>query len=111
MINNNWVSLFLMFCCIFLGITALASLVRAIKGPRFTDRLMAGNMIGTMVIAMMCILSVYQNQSFLIDVALVYALLSMLSVVVLARLVIIRRYGQMEREMVTPILEDRRIQK
>ncbi len=111
MINNNWISFFLITCCVFLSLTALSSLVRAIRGPRFTDRLMAVNMIGTMVIAMMCILSVYQNQSFLVDIAIVYALLSMMSVVVLTRLVIVRRYGQLEREMVTPILEDRRIQK
>jgi multicomponent Na+:H+ antiporter subunit F len=106
MLPNNILSGFLLLCCILLAFTAIASLIRAIRGPRFTDRLMAVNMIGTMVIAMMCILSVYLKQSFLIDVAIVYALLSALSVFVLARLVIVRRYGQIEREKSTPILEE-----
>ena len=108
MLPNNLISGFLMLCCILLAIAAIASLIRAIRGPRFTDRLMAVNMIGTMIIAMMCILSVYLKQSFLIDVAIVYALLSVLSVVVLARLVIVRRFSQMERENTTPVLEEGR---
>lgn len=108
MLPNNLISGFLMLCCILLAITAIASLIRAIRGPRFTDRLMAVNMISTMIISMMCILSVYLKQSFLIDVALVYALLSVLSVVVLARLVIVRRFSQMERENTAPLLEERR---
>jgi len=105
MLPNNVISGFLMLCCILLALAAIASLIRAIRGPRFTDRLMAVNMIGTMIIAMMCILSVFLKQSFLIDVAIVYALLSVLSVVVLSRLVIVRRFGQIERENSTPILE------
>lgn len=108
MLPNNLIPGFLMLCCILLAITAIASLIRAIRGPRFTDRLMAVNMISTMIISMMCILSVYLKQSFLIDVALVYALLSVLSVVVLARLVIVRRFSQMERENTAPLLEERR---
>ncbi|MCI2057471.1 MAG: monovalent cation/H+ antiporter complex subunit F [Oscillibacter sp.] len=67
-----------------------AALVRAILGPRFTDRIIAVNMINTMVVAIICILSVYLKEEFLVDVALVYALLSFLTVTVLARMVIVR---------------------
>lgn len=76
---------------ILLAFLALAALVRAIRGPRFTDRVIAVNMINTMVVAMICILSVFLKEDFLVDVALIYALLSFLTVIVLAQLIIIRR--------------------
>lgn len=75
---------------ILLAILNLATLVRAILGPRFTDRVVAVNVINTMVIAMICMMSVLLGEEFLMDVALIYALLSFLSVVVLSRLVLTR---------------------
>lgn len=103
---SDLVQPFLMICCIILALCAIGSLARAIKGPRYTDRLVAVNMIGTMVIAMMCILSVYLGQSFLVDVAIVYALLSALAVIVLSRLVMVRRYGQIDQDGDKPVLDD-----
>jgi|LSQX01.3.fsa_nt_gb multicomponent Na+:H+ antiporter subunit F len=103
---SEFVPYFLMTCCIILALCAIAALIRAIKGPRYTDRLVAGNMIGTMVIATMCILSVYLGQSFLVDVAIVYALLSALAVIVLSRLIIVRRYEQIDKEGGQPVLDD-----
>ena len=89
---------FLMFCCSALGVGILFCLIRAFRGPRFTDRVVAVNMIGTITIAIMAILTVIMDADFLIDVCLTYALLSFIAVVVLTRLVIIRRRGQIERE-------------
>lgn len=85
------------FCCI-LGIAIVLCLIRAFRGPRFTDRVVSINMIGTITIAIMSILSVGMDADFLIDISIVYALLSFIAVVVLTRLVIVRRRGQMERE-------------
>ena len=62
-----------------------ACLVRAIIGPRVTDRVVALNMIGTLVVMMICILSYLLEEAFLIDVAILYALLNMLVVVILTR--------------------------
>lgn len=76
---------------ILLAVLNLATLVRAILGPRFTDRVVAVNVINTLVIVILCVISVLQDQDFLVDVALIYALLSFLSVVVLSRLVTTRR--------------------
>jgi multicomponent Na+:H+ antiporter subunit F len=85
-----------------LAILILVTLVRAILGPRFTDRIVAVNMINTMVVALICILSVYLREDFLVDVALAYALLSFLTVVVLSKMVItrhrIRRMKQKKAE-------------
>ena len=48
-------------------------------------------MISTMIIVILSILSVYMEEPFLVDVAIVYAMLSFITVVVLCRLVIVRR--------------------
>ncbi len=65
----------------------LAALVRAILGPRFTDRIVAVNAVNTMVIASICLLSRYLEADYLIDVALIYALLGFTANVLLMRLV------------------------
>ena len=96
--NADILSSILIGCCVILGVFIILCMIRAIKGPRFTDRIVAVNLIGTMTIITMCILSVYLKQDFLVDVAIVYALLSFIAVVVLTRLVIIRRRAQEKKE-------------
>ena len=81
---------FFIVCLIALAVIALVCLVRAILGPKFTDRIMAVNMIGTKTLLMVCVLAVLLQESYLVDVAIVYALLSFLAVVVLSKLVITR---------------------
>lgn len=71
-----------------LGILMFFCLLRAVLGPRVADRLVGINMIGTIVIVMVAILAIMQNEGYLIDVAIIYAMLSVLAVVVLARLYI-----------------------
>lgn len=70
---------------VVLGICILACLIRGIKGPKLTDRVVAGNMIGTVVMMIITILSGFLNEGYLIDVCMVYAMLSFISVVVLTR--------------------------
>ena len=62
-----------------LAVLILAVLVRAILGPRFTDRIIAVNVINTLVVALLVVLSVWMSEDFLVDVALIYALLSFLT--------------------------------
>ena len=64
------------------------ALLRAIRGPRIADRIMGINMIGTMVSITLAILSVWLRQSWLLDVCLLYAMISFLAVVVLAKVCI-----------------------
>ncbi len=96
--DTSWFGTFLMCVCIALGACILLCLIRAIRGPRFTDRIVAVNLIGSITIIIMTLLSVYFGEGFLVDISVVYALLSFIAVVVLARVVIIRRLGQKERE-------------
>lgn len=72
---------------VVIALLILATLVRAVLGPRFTDRIVAVNVISTLVIAELMLLSVWMREEFLVDIALVFALLSFLAVVVAARLV------------------------
>lgn len=83
---------------VLLAVLNLVTLVRTVLGPRFTDRVVAVNVVNTLVIAMVCVISVLQGEDFLVDVALVYALLSFLSVVVLSRVVVIRQQKKMQKE-------------
>lgn len=96
---NEWIQPCLLGACILLAIMILLALVRAIRGPRFTDRLVAVNLVGTITIIIMCLLSVYLRQAFLVDIAMVYALLSFIAIVVLTRLVLVRRRAQEEKEL------------
>jgi hypothetical protein len=75
-----------------LTFTAIASLI--VPTVDLDSRpLNGGKHIGTMFKAMMCILSVYLKQSFLIEVAFLCAVKRFIGFV-LARLVIVRRYGK-----------------
>ena len=71
---------------IFLGITIIFCLLRAILGPRFTDRLLGINVINVKVIVLICILATFFEKSYIVDIALVYSVISFLSVIVLSRL-------------------------
>ena len=73
---------------IILGIMLFACLIRAVKGPRIADRLVSVNMMGTMVIVMISILALMLDEGFLVDVSLVYAMISFLAVVVLSKVYI-----------------------
>lgn len=73
----------MLLAMIVLAIALLFCLFRAILGPRFTDRLIAVNLIGTKVIILICVVALYIHESYVIDVALIYALISFLAVVVL----------------------------
>ena len=76
------------FCTLFLSATMCVCLVRAIKGPTFADRIIAVNMMCAKTILLIVIVGVNLEEAFLVDVALVYALLSFVAVVVLTRIML-----------------------
>lgn len=73
---------------LILAVMLFACLIRAIKGPRIADRLMAVNMMGTMVMVMISVLALMLNEGYLVDVCLVYAMISFLAVVILSKVYI-----------------------
>lgn len=70
---------------VVLSVLTLLCLVRAIQGPTIPDRIVSINMISTLTIAMICVLAIRQQQGYLADVALIYALIGFLAVVVLCK--------------------------
>ena len=68
------------------AVLLLLCLIRAVVGPRIADRLVAVNMITTMVTVMIALLAVLKGEGYLIDICLIYAMISFLAVVVLSRI-------------------------
>ena len=87
----------LLTALLVLAALILAALLRAILGPRFTDRIVAVNAANTMVTASICLLSRYLEADYLVDVALIYALLGFTANVLLTRLVRAQR-GEEEKK-------------
>ena len=87
-------------CVLLLALLVFACLLRAVRGPRITDRIVACNMIGTMTIAIIAILGTVMEQSWLYDICLIYAMISFLAVVVLNRVYtgVYRRHKREEGE-------------
>ena len=69
----------------FLAVLVCVCLVRAILGPRFTDRIVSINVICTQTIIMIVILSCLFQNSNLLDIAIVYAMIGFLAIVVLSK--------------------------
>ena len=70
---------------VVLAVLTLACLIRSVIGPRIADRIVSINMISTLSLAMIAILTQVLGESYLADVALIYALLGFLAVVVLCK--------------------------
>ncbi|MFG6366344.1 monovalent cation/H+ antiporter complex subunit F [Schaedlerella sp.] len=81
-LEHSWIfiSIFL-----FLAILLLLCLIRAIKGPTIADRVVAVNMMGTIVMVVIAMLAVYMGEGYLLDICLIYAMISFLAVVVLTK--------------------------
>jgi len=78
---------------IFLSISVFACLIRAIMGPRLTDRIVAINVICTKVVILIAILSAIFDNGGLLDIAIVYAMISFLAVVALSKCYLISNPG------------------
>lgn len=74
----------LTFAILFLSITIMGCMYRAIKGPSAADRLVAINVIGTKTIVLILMISFILKETYFIDVALVYALISFVASIVIA---------------------------
>lgn len=73
---------------IFMACMLFFCLIRAIRGPKVADRIVAVNMMGTMVMVMIAVFALYLNEGYLIDICLIYAMISFLAVVVLTKVYI-----------------------
>ena len=67
------------------AILVVLALVRAVSGPRVADRLMAINMVGTIGIFLMAVTAVKLGEDYLLDICIIYAMISFLSVSILTK--------------------------
>lgn len=90
---NEYYSAVYIAALVCLAVGMLFGLIRAMRGPRVADRVMGINMIGTMTLLALAILSKLLNQSWLLDVSIIYAMISFLAVVVLTNIHITAKWN------------------
>ena len=93
---DSWFDYFLVGVLVFLTAGLFFSLLRAIRGPRMADRILGINMTGSLTTAAIGVLAVLLDQSWLLDVCLIYCMISFLAVVVLAKISIASHEEQEE---------------
>ena len=72
---------------IVLSIMLFLCLIRACMGPTVADRLVSVNMMGTMVIVIIATLAIMLQESYLVDICMIYAMISFLAVIVLSKVI------------------------
>lgn len=70
---------------IFLALMVVFCLIRAVRGPKVADRIVAINMMGTMVMVAIAILAILLKEGYLVDICIIYAMISFLAVIVLTK--------------------------
>lgn len=70
---------------IFLAVMLLLCFIRAVKGPKVADRIVATNMMGTIVMVIIAILALLLKEGYLVDICIIYAMISFLAVIVLTK--------------------------
>ena len=71
-----------------MALLLFALLLRAVKGPSIADRIVAVNMMGSITIVMIAIMSFLLKEDYLMDICLIYAMVSFLAVVVISKVYI-----------------------
>lgn len=66
-----------MFALIFLTVT---SAIRILIGPTFWDRILGLNLVTSKLIMLIVLIASFRNESFLLDIAIVYALLGFVGI-------------------------------
>ena len=74
-------------------VSMLLALIRLWRGPSTADRVVALDLFGVLVVAMLVVLAIVREESANLDVAIAYSLVAFLGTVALARF-IHRRQGQ-----------------
>lgn len=70
---------------VILALLTICCLIRAVMGPTIADRLVAVNMMGTIVMVIIAVLGLLMDEDYLVDICLIYAMISFLAVVVLIK--------------------------
>lgn len=82
---ENVYRMFLTGIIIILAVMLLFCFFRACLGPKVADRIVAVNMMGTIVMVMIAVLAVRMKEDYLVDICIIYAMISFLAVIVLTK--------------------------
>ncbi len=70
---------------VILAVMVFLCLIRAIRGPKIADRIVATNMMGTLTMVIISVLAVKMDQGYLVDICIIYAMISFLAVTLLTK--------------------------
>lgn len=79
---------------VLLGFYILLALARLLAGPTLPDRVVALDTINTLVVITMVVLTVVFNQIIYVDIAIVYALLSFITTLFIAKYMEVKSVGE-----------------
>ena len=74
-----------LFTVLFMVALMLLAMVRLVQGPTAADRVVALDAINTLVVAAMIVLAAVFHQFIFVDVAIIYALLSFVGTLYIAK--------------------------
>ena len=80
--------MFFLVCMIILTVLTFLCLIRTVKGPRIADRIIGTNMMGTLTIGIIVLLAVYLGEPSVLDICIIYAVMSFVAVIVLTKIYI-----------------------
>ena len=75
----------MIFVSIVMALLILVAFIRGIVGPTSLDRNIVINIIGTKTVVIMALMSFIYDELYFIDVALVYALISFVATICVAK--------------------------
>ena len=88
--------------CICILITMTLALARALMGPTIFDRIAAINVFGTKTVLLIAVFAFISGRSDLLDIALVYALINFIGMVVVLRYVKYGEFHSVQKEKDSP---------
>ncbi len=79
-------------------VSMLLALARALLGPTIYDRILAVNVFGTLTVLFIAVLGFLMGRPEFLDVALLYALINFIAVVVVLKFIRYRDLGALDNE-------------
>ena len=89
MFNYDMAVEYLLICGMsFLALTIFFCLFFAVRGPRLTDKIIATNMIAVKTIILVVLVALYMQEGYIIDIAVLFALICFLCTFVFTKLIL-----------------------
>lgn len=83
---------------VVLGLCVLGALIYIVTSRHFTDRLVGVNLISTLILGVILVLSLFLGNTSILDIDIIYALLSFQAVVVLSRILRVRMLAELKKK-------------